>query len=207
MRLKSHNIEVNISINNAGVASFGSIRDSDPETWWSAHESMLKGRYLVSRAYLRQRSLATITTGAILMTSSIGSFRPGLAMSSHRIPKTALNRPTDYIAAECAADNNGVQCIAFHPGGVADTGLTAGALDWLTERLTETAELAAVAALWLSIPRVVWLNGRYVDVVGSHGVEKVEGEGGRDGWVEDCPERDGGVCWSVSSENRACIDR
>lgn len=176
-RLQRQNIEVDVLINNAGVAAeYSSIKDSDPSTWWKNHEIMLKGPYLMSRAYLRHRTSAS-SGGAILMTSTIGSYRLEPDMSSYCIPKTALNRLTEYIAAECSSSKNNVQCIAFHPGGVAETELTAGAPDWLAGLLSETAELAAGAALWLSSPRARWLSGRYVDV--RWDFEELEGLRGR----------------------------
>lgn len=160
-RLKEQDAEIDVLINNAGVAAeYGSIRDSDPEVWWRNHEIMLKGPYLMSRAFLRARS-GTRGPGAILMTSTIGSWRLEEGMSSYCIPKTALNRLAEYLASETR--DAGVQCIAFHPGGVAETELTAGAPEWLARLLTDTAELAGATALWLSLPRAAWLSGRYVD--------------------------------------------
>lgn len=178
-RLAGQNISIDILINNAGVAAeYSSIKDSDPSSWWRNHEIMLKGPYLMSRAYLRHRQPAS-PPGAILMTSTIGSYRLEPDMSSYCIPKTALNRLTEYVAAECASAENGVHCVAFHPGGVAQTELTAGAPPWLEELLSETGELAGGAALWLSMPEQRWLSGRYVDV--RWDVEELEG---LRGWIE-----------------------
>lgn len=44
-------------------------------------------------------------------------------MSASCIPKTAVNRLTEYLAAKCKAQGDGVHCIAFHPGGVRGDGV------------------------------------------------------------------------------------
>ena len=95
------------------------------------------------------------------MTSTIGSYRLEPEMSSYCVAKTALNRLTEFIAAE--AREQDVQVIAYHPGGVADTELTAGAPEWMQALFTETPALAAGTALWLSGEQAKWLSGRYVD--------------------------------------------
>ena len=170
-RLEQQTIEVDVLINNAGVAAqYSSIADSDPSSWWRNHEIMLKGPYLLSRAYLRQRrqhsSTSSTRPGAIINTSTIGSHRPEPLMSSYCIPKSALNRLTEYLHAECQVSDPGVHCVAFHPGGVRDTELTAGAPGWLEGKLTETGGLAGGVAVWLGVGGESgrgWLGGRYVD--------------------------------------------
>ena len=128
-------------LRNAGVnLEYSTIRDGDPDKWWGNWEIMLKGPYLMTRAWLRGRK--STTPAAVIMTSSIGSYFESTEMSSYSCVKSALNRVTAFLAQE--EKKNGIQVIAFHPGGVADTDLTVHSPEWLKAHFTETGELFAV---------------------------------------------------------------
>lgn len=95
------------------------------------------------------------------MTSSIGSYHLVPLASSYGASKAALNRITEYIAAENKDD--GVQAIAFHPGGVGGTDLTSKSPAFMHRFYTETPELAAGTTVYLTTQRAAYLTGRYVD--------------------------------------------
>ena len=95
---------------------------------------MLKGPYMMSRAFLRSHTAGR--PAAIIMTSTIGSYNLPPIYSSYGSSKAALNRITEWIAAENKDD--GVQAMAFHPGGVGGTDLTSKSPDWMQRWYTET---------------------------------------------------------------------
>lgn len=119
----------------------------------------MKGSYVVARAFLRQHTPGK--PAAIINTSSIASYHEPPTNSSYATSKAAVNRITEWIASENKDD--GIQAIAYHPGGIAGTEMTSKAPDFMLPLFTETPELAAGTVLYLSTPRAMYLCGRYVD--------------------------------------------
>ena len=103
---------------------------------------MLKGPYVMSRAFLRAHTAGR--PAAIIMTSSIGSYNFPPTYSSYAGSKAAVNRITEWIAAENRDD--GVQAVAFHPGGVGGTDLTSKSPEWMQRWYTETGRCSLVIA-------------------------------------------------------------
>ena len=178
-KLKSLNTEVDVLVNNAGVnLSRNPVKESEAEDWLKTfvgdmwllvcravlisffdQEINLKGPYIVARAFLHQHTPGK--PAAIVMTSSLGSYALVPSASAYGASKAALNRITEYIAAENKDD--GVQAIAFHPGGVGGTDLTSKSPAFMRRFYTETPELAAGTVVYLTTHRAAYLNGRYVD--------------------------------------------
>ncbi|KAF2270131.1 NAD(P)-binding protein [Lojkania enalia] len=146
-----------ILINNAGVNADSKIADSDPDIWWRDWEVNVKGTYLCTRAYLR---LLNGAAGTILNVSTSISDCVLPNMSSYATSKLAVNRFTECVQLEYGAQ--GVRCIAFHPGGVASTGMGERAPKQFQGMLLDTPELAAGTALYLSTPEAQYLDGRFV---------------------------------------------
>ncbi|KAF2676984.1 NAD(P)-binding protein [Lentithecium fluviatile CBS 122367] len=146
-----------ILINNAGINADFSIADSDPATWWRDWEVNVKGTYLVTRAYLR---LLDGKPGTIINVSTSISNTVLPNMSSYATSKHAVNRFTESVQLEYGAQ--GVRCMAFHPGGIASTGMGQRAPLQFRGSLLDTPELAAGTALYLSTPEASYLNGRLV---------------------------------------------
>lgn len=135
-RLKTQSIEIDVLMNNAGLNSYiGTIKDANVEDWWTNFVIMLKGPLIMTRAFLRSRQ-ETARPAAIIMTSSIGSYNRGPKFSSYASVKAALNRFTEWVASE--NKDQGVQAVAFHPGGVANTDLTSKSPEWMLQYYTET---------------------------------------------------------------------
>lgn len=171
--------EIDVLVNNAGASlSVGPVKDSDIDAWWKTFVSVLaspplllmaliqnvqevnvKGPYIMSRAFLHQHTPGK--AAAIVMTSSAGSYHMVPALSAYTVSKAALNRITEYIAAEGRVE--GVQTIALHPGGVAGTEMTSKAPEFMQSFFTETPELAAGTIVYLSTSHAAYLSGRYVD--------------------------------------------
>ncbi|KAF2875187.1 hypothetical protein BDV95DRAFT_485913 [Massariosphaeria phaeospora] len=146
-----------VLINNAGINADFSIADSDPATWWRDFEVNLKGTYLVTRAYLR---LLDGKPGTIINVSTSISDAVLPNMSSYATSKHAVNRFTESVQLEYGAQ--GVRCLAFHPGGIASTGMGQRAPLQFRGSLLDTPELAAGTALYLSTPESSYLNGRLI---------------------------------------------
>lgn len=146
-----------ILINNAGINADFFIADSDPAIWWRDWEVNVKGTYLVTRAYLR---LLDGKPGTILNVSTSISDNVLPNMSSYATSKHAVNRFTESVQLEYGAQ--GVRCVAFHPGGIATTGMGQRAPEQFRGSLLDTPELAAGTALYLSTPETSYLNGRLI---------------------------------------------
>jgi len=146
-----------ILVNNAGVNADFHISDSDPTTWWRDFEVNVKGTYLVTRAYLR---LLNGRPGTILNVSTSISDSVLPNMSSYATSKHAVNRFTECVQLEYG--HQGVRCVAFHPGGIATTGMGQRAPLQFRGSLLDTPELAAGTALYLSTPDASYLDGRLV---------------------------------------------
>jgi NAD(P)-dependent dehydrogenase (short-subunit alcohol dehydrogenase family) len=165
-QIAAANITLDVLVNSQGITrSKTSIRNSDPGDWWADWEVMVRSPYLTTRGFLRSLPVPTEKlaqpTRAIVNLSSLGSnlLLPG--HTSYGAPKAALNRITEYTAAE--ATLLGVQAVGYHPGGIADTGITSKSPEHMKRMYTETAELAAFTAVYLSSPGASYLTGRYVD--------------------------------------------
>ncbi|MCJ1244585.1 hypothetical protein MMC30_001783 [Trapelia coarctata] len=160
---------IDILINNAGVvSSLDPIGLGNQEMWWEVYVSRhrsdcilyrevnVKGTYLATGAYLE--SLGG-EPGIIINTTSIGAHTTLPGFSAYGSSKSALDRITEFTAA----DHNNITCIAFHPGGILDTEMAAKAPAYLVKYLTDSVELSAATAVYLSTPKAAFLNGRFVN--------------------------------------------
>jgi NAD(P)-dependent dehydrogenase (short-subunit alcohol dehydrogenase family) len=159
-------ITLDVLVNSQGITrSKASIRNSDPEDWWADWEVMVRSPYLTTRAFLRSlpepAERPSHPTRAVVNLSSLGSNILLPQHTSYGPPKAAINRITEWIAAEGTL--LGVQAVCYHPGGVADTDITSKSGPHMKAYYTETAELAALTAVYLSTPKASYLTGRYID--------------------------------------------
>lgn len=99
-------------------------------------EIMLKGPYLMTRKFMQAIPKGNQSPSAIVNVSSIGGMMVLPNGSSYAISKSALNRLTTFTAAEGVGRN--IQAIAYHPGGIPDTGLTSQSQAWMRQFYTET---------------------------------------------------------------------
>ena len=146
-----------VVVNNAGINADFRVADSDPPTWWHDWEVNVKGTYLCTRAYLR---LLDGKPGTILNVSTSISDAVLPNMSSYATSKMAVNRFTECVQLEYGAQ--GVRCLAFHPGGIASTGMGQRAPLQFKGSLLDTPDLAGGTALYLSTPEASYLDGRFV---------------------------------------------
>lgn len=93
-----------ILMNNAGNSShFSEVAHGDVGSWWASMEALLKGPYLMSRAFIRsalEEKNATecgIGRGVIVHTSSLASYYSVGGCSAYQVAKIALNRLSEFI--------------------------------------------------------------------------------------------------------------
>lgn len=147
-----------ILINNAGTAlSQQHIANSDPLKWWGDWELNIHGLYLTTRAWLRALDGRS---GIVVNTSSSVSDLADQNMSAYGTSKMAVNRLTEIVQLEYG--KQGVRALAFHPGGIASTGMGQSAPEQYRARLHDTVDLAAGTALFLTTPEASFLDGRFV---------------------------------------------
>ena len=166
-QIKEAGITLDVLVNSQGARkSRARIADSEPDEWWDDLESYLKSPYLTTRAFLRSLkkpdTLPKEPNKAIINITSIAANALLPLGNVYSLAKVGLNRFTEYTAAEGEA--YGVQSIAVHPGGVANTDTTKHSPAFMIPYYTETVELAAGAVVYCSTPRAAYLSGRYVDV-------------------------------------------
>ena len=109
--------DVSVVVNNAGIARFASVLDSDTATLRSELETNLVGTLAVASAFadrLAQRS------GVVINIASVASWLP--MAGSYAVSKAAVWSATDAMRLELGP--RGVQVVGVHVGYV-DTDMTA----------------------------------------------------------------------------------
>jgi NAD(P)-dependent dehydrogenase (short-subunit alcohol dehydrogenase family) len=175
-KIKDAGIELDVLVNSQGQRTCRSrIIDADPDAWWNDYESMVKSPFLTTRAFLRSlkkpQTRPTTPTRAVINVSSAAAYWRLPLQTAYAPVKAAVARLTEYTTLE--NPDLGVQAIAYHPGGIANTDLTKGAAPWMLQFYTETPELPAMVAVYLSTPRAEYLNGRQIDATWD--LEELEG--------------------------------
>ncbi len=98
-------------VNNAGVATRGTVAEVQDEEIDFLYEVNIKGVFRVTRAFL---PLIVESRGRIVTTGSIAGLRSGPAGSVYSMSKHAVEAFTDSLAVELAA--SGVQVSVIEPG-------------------------------------------------------------------------------------------
>jgi 3alpha(or 20beta)-hydroxysteroid dehydrogenase len=131
---------VSVLINNAGIARFGVIEETEPAAWRQVIDVNLTGTYLGMRAVAS--SMRKAGGGAIVNISSIESMKSEFGIGAYVASKWGVRGMTKTAALELGRDN--IRVNSIHPGAVR-TPMTAG---------PDTAALAAAAIKELAIPRM-----------------------------------------------------
>ena len=157
---------LDILINNAGVlGSTVKVGDSDPEGWWSAFTTNVRGPYLLIRSLLPLLLKADVEDGMkqILNVTSVGAWLTNAGFSGYQSSKTALLRLTEFVAEEYR--DQGLIAIGVHPGNCLTNivGMGEGVSEEVRPVFVDEPELAANTMVWLVGERKEWLSGRYVN--------------------------------------------
>ena len=131
---------VSVLINNAGIARFGVIEETEPAAWRQVIDINLTGTYLGIRAVVP--SMRKAGGGAIVNIASIESMKSEFGIGAYVASKWGVRGMTKTAALEFGRDN--IRVNSIHPGAVR-TPMTAG---------PDTAALAAAAIKDLAIPRM-----------------------------------------------------
>jgi 3alpha(or 20beta)-hydroxysteroid dehydrogenase len=131
---------VSVLINNAGIARFGVIEETEPAAWRQVIDVNLTGTYLGIRAVVP--SMRKAGGGAIVNIASIESMKSEFGIGAYVASKWGVRGMTKTAALELGRDN--IRVNSIHPGAVR-TPMTAG---------PDTAALAAAAIKDLAIPRM-----------------------------------------------------
>jgi len=88
----------------------------------------------MTRAFLRART--STSPSAIINTSTEDSFNTIPTFSAYATSKAAVNILREFVSSE--NKDRGVQCIAFHSGGIPDTDITrSGPPEWMKPYFTD----------------------------------------------------------------------
>jgi NAD(P)-dependent dehydrogenase (short-subunit alcohol dehydrogenase family) len=105
--------------NNAGIAGFGSVHDSSPESWRSMWEVNVMGTVIASRAVLP--TMMERKRGAIVNVGSVAGVVGIPTMAAYCAAKGAVVNLTRQMAADYAKHGIRVNCVC--PGTVAETAM------------------------------------------------------------------------------------
>ncbi|KAJ0415326.1 hypothetical protein BJY00DRAFT_327144 [Aspergillus carlsbadensis] len=165
-----------VLINNAGHCELETIADASVESFWKVQEVNVKGVLIVTKAFLTSIEPNTSSTTeeshpsqpqkTILNLTSISTQSTAATLDSYTISKSALNKFTQFLAAE----HPSLTSINLDPGMVpTDMG---SSVDMIAPFMFDTPELAAGGAVWLCSGDKRFLSGRYVSV--NWDVEEIE---------------------------------
>lgn len=104
-----------ILINNAGIATFGTVMEMDPEEWQKIIDTNLMGTYYVTRAVLPQ--LIEKNGGDIINISSTNGLSGAATSSAYSASKFAVIGFTESLAQEVRRNN--IRVTALTPSTVA----------------------------------------------------------------------------------------
>ena len=123
--------------NNAGIADFGSVHDSTPESWQRIWAVNVTGTMLMSRAVLPEMIAAK--RGAIVNVGSVAGLVGIPGMAAYCAAKGAIVNLTRQMGAEYAKHGIRVNCVC--PGTVGETAMGQQLLS------SDTSEAAMVKRL------------------------------------------------------------
>ncbi|MCK8487505.1 3-ketoacyl-ACP reductase [Paenibacillus glucanolyticus] len=146
---------VNILINNAGTATFGTVTDMDPEEWQHIVQVNLMGTYYVTRAVLP--TMLERKSGDIVNVASTAGERGFATGSAYCASKFAVMGLTESLFHEVRKSN--IRVAALTPSTVntelaVRTGLPVGP----EERMMQPEDVAQLAIAALTLPSRVVLK-------------------------------------------------
>lgn len=146
---------VDILINNAGIAKFGTLLEMDPEEWKRILDVNVIGTYNVTRAVLPD--LVAQNSGDIINVASTAGERGFATGSAYCASKFALMGMTESLAQEVRKHN--IRVTALTPSTVnTDLASNAGLKIGDEDRMMQPEDVADLVLAALKLPARVFLK-------------------------------------------------
>ncbi|MEO0750787.1 MAG: SDR family oxidoreductase [Pseudomonadota bacterium] len=111
-RLAADHAEIDALVNNAGVADFGPIQDTDFTRWRTVMETNLDGVFLMTQAFTPALSIAK---GAIVNIASISGLRASTLRVAYGTSKAGVIALTQQQAVELGEHGIRANCVCPGP--------------------------------------------------------------------------------------------
>jgi 3-oxoacyl-[acyl-carrier protein] reductase len=146
---------VDILINNAGIAKFGKFLDLEPEEWEAQLKVNLFGVYYVTRSVIPQ--MIERKTGDIINISSTAGLKGAATTSAYSASKFALLGLTDSLMQEMRKHN--IRVTALAPSTVVtDLAKSSNLINNNEERVMHPEDLAELIISQLKLNRRVFVK-------------------------------------------------
>ncbi len=146
---------IDLLINNAGTAQFGTVSDMDPEEWERIVKVNLFGTYYVTRAVLPD--MMQRNTGAIINVSSTSGQRGAATTSAYSASKFGIMGFTESLMQEARRHN--IRVTALTPSTVnTEMASTIGLKIGPEDRMLQPEDVAELITSILKLPERVFVN-------------------------------------------------
>lgn len=155
LKLQEQLGSVDILINNAGIAQFGTLMDMEPSTWERIIQVNLMGAYYVTRAALP--FMLEQNRGDIINVASTAGERGFATGSAYCASKFGLLGLTESLLQEVRKSN--IRVVALTPSTVAtDLAVNAGLKIGDEDRMMQPEDVAELALATLKLPPRVFIK-------------------------------------------------
>lgn len=146
---------IDILINNAGIAKFGSFLALEPEEWERIIRVNVMGIYYVTRAFLPQ--MIDNKSGDIVNISSTAGLKGNAATSAYSASKFAVLGLTESLMQEVRKHN--IRVTALTPSTIAtDLAVDLNLTDGNTESVMQAEDFAELIIAQLKLNRRVFIK-------------------------------------------------
>lgn len=146
---------IDILINNAGIASFGTLLEMEPEQWERIIQTNLMGTYYVTRAALP--AMLEQSSGSIINISSTAGERGVATGSAYCASKFAVLGLTEALMQEVRKSN--IRVTALTPSTVnTELAINAGLKIGDEDRMMQAEDVAELVLATLKLPDRVFLK-------------------------------------------------
>ncbi|GAA0405258.1 3-ketoacyl-ACP reductase [Paenibacillus motobuensis] len=155
LKLQEQLGSVDILINNAGIAQFGTLMDMEPSTWERIIQVNLMGTYYVTRAALP--FMLEQNSGDIINVASTAGERGFATGSAYCASKFGVLGLTESLLQEVRKSN--IRVVALTPSTVAtDLAVNAGLKIGDEDRMMQPEDVAELALATLKLPPRVFVK-------------------------------------------------
>lgn len=155
LKLQEELGSVDILINNAGIAQFGTLMDMEPSTWERIIQVNLMGTYYVTRAALP--FMLEQNSGDIINVASTAGERGFATGSAYCASKFGVLGLTESLLQEVRKSN--IRVVALTPSTVAtDLAVNAGLKIGDEDRMMQPEDVAELALATLKLPPRVFVK-------------------------------------------------